>query len=221
MQPGCSPPPVAIQKDDHLPRSGEKQAGLRLPPQPQLQGCSSSSLWRGASQVGALPSAWAGDPLLPPAFEGEGCLPALQRRRTSAMRGRLATGCQLQRARPFGLDGIGAASDAASCRSGQGVAVRPPHGRRLHRVRVRHIHPFFCPSTTLGGSYKTSYAAVVAAAFLDGLVLTPVGQTGARTPSCVLRQPPPTGTEVTAVVGAEVVAAAGEAAPCRGGCLRW
>jgi hypothetical protein len=38
-------------------------------------------------------------------------------------------------------------------------------------------------------------------------------ETGARTPSCVLRQPPPT--------GAEVVAAAGEATSCRGGCLRW
>jgi hypothetical protein len=32
MQPGCSPPPVAIQKDDHQPRGGEKQAGLWLPP---------------------------------------------------------------------------------------------------------------------------------------------------------------------------------------------
>jgi hypothetical protein len=32
MQPGCSPPPVAIQKDDHQPRGGEKQAELRLPP---------------------------------------------------------------------------------------------------------------------------------------------------------------------------------------------
>jgi hypothetical protein len=37
----------------------------------------------------------------------------------------------------------------------------------------------------------------------------------------VLRQPPPTGAEVATVVGAEVVAAAGEAARCRGGCLRW
>jgi hypothetical protein len=36
------------------------------------------------------------------------------------------------------------------------------------------------------------------------------GRTGART-SCV---------EVAVVVGAEVVAAAGEASPCRGGCLR-
>jgi hypothetical protein len=32
MQPGCSPPPVVIQKDDHQPRGGEKQAGLWLPP---------------------------------------------------------------------------------------------------------------------------------------------------------------------------------------------
>jgi hypothetical protein len=211
MQPGCSPPPVAIQKDDHQPCGGEKQAGLRLPPQPQLQGCSSSLLGREASQVEALPSAWAGDPLLP-AFGGEGCSPALRRRRTSATRGRLAAGRQLQRVWPFGLDGFGAASDAASCRFGQGVAVRPPHRRRSHRARVRHIHPFSCPSAILGGSHKTSYAAVVAAAFLDGLVLTPVGQTGARTPSCMLRQPPPTGTEV--------VPAAGEATPCRGGCLR-
>jgi hypothetical protein len=38
-------------------------------------------------------------------------------------------------------------------------------------------------------------------------------KTRARTPSCVLRQQPPT--------GAEVVAAAGEAISCRGGCLRW
>jgi hypothetical protein len=34
MQPGCSPPPVAIQKEDHQPHGGEKQAGLRLPPPP-------------------------------------------------------------------------------------------------------------------------------------------------------------------------------------------
>jgi hypothetical protein len=31
MQPDCSPLPVAIQKDDHEPRGGEKQARLRLP----------------------------------------------------------------------------------------------------------------------------------------------------------------------------------------------
>jgi hypothetical protein len=92
MQPDCSIPPVVIYKDDHQPRGGEKRAGLQPPPYPQLQGCSSSSLGWKASRVGALPSAWAGDPLLPPAFGGEGCSPALRRRRTSAMRGRPAAG---------------------------------------------------------------------------------------------------------------------------------
>jgi hypothetical protein len=175
MQPGCSPPPVAIQKDDHQPRGVEKQAGLRLPPQPQLQGCSSSLLGWGASQVGALPSTWASDPLLPLAFGVEGCSQALRRRRTSATRGRLAAGHQLQRVRPFGLDGFGAAFDAASCCFGRGVAVRPPHRQRSCRAWVQHIHPFSCPLAILGGSHKTSYTAMVAAAFLDGLVLTPVG----------------------------------------------
>jgi hypothetical protein len=75
-------------------------------------------------------------------------------------------------------------------------------------------HPWLpLPARRTGGPYETSYATAVATAFLDGLVLTPVSRTGARTPSCVLRQPPPT--------GAEVVAAAGEATSCRGGCLRW
>jgi hypothetical protein len=104
---------------------------------------------------------------------------------------------------------------------GRGVVVRPPYGRRSRRAQVRHIHGFSCAVGRTGGSYKTSYAAGAASAFLDGLVLTPAVRTGARTSSCVLRQPPPTGAEVVAVVGAEVVAAAGEAAHCRGGCLRW
>jgi hypothetical protein len=104
---------------------------------------------------------------------------------------------------------------------GGDVAVRSPHGRRLRRARVRHIHGFSRAAGRTGGSYKTSCAAGAAAAFLDGLVLTPSVRTGARTSSRALRQPPSTGAEVAAVVGAGVVAAAGEAACCRGGCLRW
>jgi hypothetical protein len=45
MQPGCSPPSAVTQEDDHQPCGGEKQAGLRPLSHPQLQGCSSSSLW--------------------------------------------------------------------------------------------------------------------------------------------------------------------------------
>jgi hypothetical protein len=61
----------------------EKRAGLQPPLCPQLQGGSSSALGRRASRVGVPPSAWAGGPLLPPAFGGEGRSPALRRRRTS------------------------------------------------------------------------------------------------------------------------------------------
>jgi hypothetical protein len=53
MQPDCIPSPMVIQDDDHQLRGGEKQAGLWPLPCPQLQGCSSSSLWRGAHRVGA------------------------------------------------------------------------------------------------------------------------------------------------------------------------
>jgi hypothetical protein len=221
MQPCCSPPPVAIQKDDHQPRGWEKQAGLRLPPQLQLQGCSSSSLeWR-ASQVRGPPSAWAGDPLLPPAFRGEGCAPALRRRRTSATRGQLAAGRQLQRVRPFGLDGFGAASDAASYRLAGGVAVRPPHGRRSRHAQVATSTASPARRPHWGGGVVQDVVRLGSGGRPLGWSCPHSrGRTGARTPSCVLRQPPPTGTEVGAVVGAEVVTAAGEATCCRGGCLR-
>jgi hypothetical protein len=83
MQPGYSPPPAVTQDDDRQPCGGEERAGPWPLPCPQLQGCSSSVLGRRASRVGALPSAWAGDPLLPPAFGGEGRSPALRRRRAA------------------------------------------------------------------------------------------------------------------------------------------
>jgi hypothetical protein len=44
MRPGRNLPPVVIHKDDYQPYGGEKRAGLRPPPCPQLQGCSSSLL---------------------------------------------------------------------------------------------------------------------------------------------------------------------------------
>jgi hypothetical protein len=68
----------SIRMTYYQPCDGEKRAGLRPPPCPQLQGCSSSALGRRASRVGASPSARAGGPLLPPAFGGE--VPVLQSR---------------------------------------------------------------------------------------------------------------------------------------------
>jgi hypothetical protein len=58
---------------------------------------------------------------------------------------------------------------------GRGVVVRPSHGRRSRRAQVRHIHGFSRAAGRTVGSYKTSYAAKAATAFLDGLVLTPAG----------------------------------------------
>jgi hypothetical protein len=53
MEPGCSPSPMVIRRDDHQPCGWEKQAGLQPLPRPQLQGCSSSGLGRRARRVGS------------------------------------------------------------------------------------------------------------------------------------------------------------------------
>jgi hypothetical protein len=172
MQPGCSPPPVVIQKDDYQPCGGEKQAGLRPPSCPQLQGCSSSLLGWEASRVRVLPSAWAGDPLLPPAFGGEGvhrpCGEGeLRLRGAGRLQALSAAACLTPWLRwPWGR------LRRCLLSLGRGVAVRPPHGQRSRRARVRHIHGFSRATGRTRGAYKTSYAAGVAAAFLDGLVLT-------------------------------------------------
>jgi hypothetical protein len=65
------PHPIAgvTQDGDHQPLDGEKQAGLRPPPLPQLQGCSSSVLGRGVRRVGVGPCAGSG-PLLPSVIGG-------------------------------------------------------------------------------------------------------------------------------------------------------
>ena len=70
-QPGCIPSPVVTQDGDHQPLGGEKQAGLRPLPLPQLQGCSSSVLGRGVRRVGACLRAGSG-PLLPSVIGGKG-----------------------------------------------------------------------------------------------------------------------------------------------------
>jgi hypothetical protein len=69
-RPGCIPSPVVTQDGDHQPLGGKKQAGLRPPPLPQLQGCSSSVLGRGVHRVGVGPCA-GGGPLLPSVMGGK------------------------------------------------------------------------------------------------------------------------------------------------------
>jgi hypothetical protein len=87
MQPGCIPSPMVIQDDDHQFDGGEKQAGLRPLPRPQLQGSSSPVLGGGRGESGPA-FAWVGDPLLPPASGGGRHPPALRRRHPPAMRGK-------------------------------------------------------------------------------------------------------------------------------------
>jgi hypothetical protein len=70
-QPGRIPSPMVTQDGDHQPLGGEKQAGLRPLPLPQLQGCSSSVLGRGVHRVGVGLRASSG-PLLPSTIGGKG-----------------------------------------------------------------------------------------------------------------------------------------------------
>jgi hypothetical protein len=102
--------------------------------------------WR-ASRVGVLPSASAGDPLLPSAFGREGRLLALRRRRTSATRGQSAAGtvsCRVSSSLAYmALEPPPALPPAAWSGRGYPSTARPtvapcaglPHPRRLSRRR--------------------------------------------------------------------------------------
>jgi hypothetical protein len=115
-QPGCSPPPAVTQDDDRRPCGGEKQAGLRPLPHPQLQGCSSSSLWRRASRARVLPPAWLASCFFLQ-HSGERALTGLAEGANFDNAGSVGRKRrQLQRAWLAGSAGSGAASDAASCR---------------------------------------------------------------------------------------------------------
>jgi hypothetical protein len=124
MQRGYSLPPVVIYKDDHQPRGGEKRAGLRPSPCPQLQGCSSSSLGWKASRVGVLPSAWAGTRFLLQHLEEKDVFTILAEEANFGYAG--PAGCrrrQLLRVWLLGLDGSSAASSTASRRqTGRGCS---------------------------------------------------------------------------------------------------
>jgi hypothetical protein len=110
--------PVVTQDGDHQFDDGEKRAGLRPPPLPQLQGCSSSVLVRGVRRVGARLRAGSG-PLLPSVTGGKGV--------------RRPWRWQLPRVWLSGLSGFGAVSGATSH---QGSRKRFLH-RRDSRSRPR------------------------------------------------------------------------------------
>jgi hypothetical protein len=84
---------------------------------------------------------------------------------------------QLPRVWLPGLDGFGAASRRQARRA------CPSTARASIAPCVGLPHPWRTAPTPPRGSYKTSHAVEVAVAFLDGLVLTPVGGRG-RGPFC-------------------------------------
>jgi hypothetical protein len=91
-QPGCIPSPMVTQEGDHQFDGGEKQAGLRPLPRPQLQGSSSSLLGRRARRAGAcLRVGWR--TASSPASGGGNHPPALRRRCPPAMPGKANCCC--------------------------------------------------------------------------------------------------------------------------------
>jgi hypothetical protein len=173
MQPGCSPPPVAIQKDDHQPRGGEKQARLRLPPSfsfkdvdhPRWSGGRAKSgvhpprglvtrfFLQHSEEEGVHQPCGGGEPQL----RGADWLQAI----SYSVSGPLGW---MALAPPPALPPAAPAGAWLSIhRTGDGRAVRGSATSTASPVRQSHW-----------GLYKTSYAVGGGAAFLDGLVLAPV-----------------------------------------------
>jgi hypothetical protein len=133
-QPGCIPLPMVTQEGDHRFNGGEKQAGLRPLPRPQLQGSSSSLLGRGARRAGALPPVQASGPPLPSAFWGEGAhRPSggggLRQRGADRLQASLALACLVR-----WLSWLWRSFRCHLPPLGRSVAIYPPYGRVLRRA---------------------------------------------------------------------------------------
>jgi hypothetical protein len=125
---------MVTQDGDHQFDGGEKQAGLRPLPRPQLQGSSSSLLGRRAGRAGVLPPAWASRPPLPSAFRGEGahrpCGGGEPRQRGAGRPQALSAPACLARWLTWLCRGLRRCLLSLD----PGVAVCPPYGRLLRRA---------------------------------------------------------------------------------------
>jgi hypothetical protein len=185
-QPGCIPSPVVTQDGDHQFDGGEKQAGLRPLPRPQLQGSSSSVLGRGVRRIGACLRMGSG-PLLPSVIGGKGV--------------RCSWRWQLPCAWLSGLSGFGAASGATSHRGSRKRFLCRQDSRCLPRTDLR-LHGLgslssplewgrgrgpcrssVCPEVIVAAVWPPGAEVVVAAAGVGGG--EPPGILSSRRPSNV------------------------------------
>jgi hypothetical protein len=178
-QPGCIPSPVVTQDGDHQFDGGEKRAGLRPLPLPQLQGCSSSMLGRGVRRVGACLRAGSG-PLLPSVIGGKGV--------------RRSWRWQLPRVWLSGLSGFDATSGATSHRGSQKRFLRLRDSRSHPRTDLR-LHGLGSLSSPLewgrgrGPCRSSVYPEVIAAVVWPPeveVVVTAAGAGGGEPPVSVL-----------------------------------
>jgi hypothetical protein len=149
-EPGCGLPPALSFKDVHHPCWGGGRAESGLP------------LSRGLAARFFLQH--LGEKGVRQPYEGG----ELRLRGVGHLRRR-----QLPRVWLLSLGGFGAASGTASCRlDGVWLSIhRTSDGRAVRGSATSTASP--APLAIPRGAYKTSYAAGVVAAFLDGLVLTP------------------------------------------------
>jgi hypothetical protein len=187
---------------------GRSKPGCGLCPAPSFKDVHHPGWGGGRGELGPT-SAWAGDPLLPPAFGGEGHPLALRRRRPLALRRRRppatrgkANCCCLDRVQLSVLH-------PGDGRAARGSATSRSSRRRLHRGGgvAQHVVRREGGTRVLGRSRSRSCGE-------DGSEDLSVrfGATAVRRRGV--------GGQVAAVVNAEVVVAIGEASPCGSGCLR-
>jgi hypothetical protein len=170
MQPGCNPPLAVTQEDDHQPCGGEKQAGLR-PPTLSFKDVHHPR-WGGRRvELGPYPPYGLVTRFFLQHSEGKGVHQSYNPAGGLVYMG--PADYRLSAATCLALWGWMALVPPPAVWSGHGcpstawATVAPCTGLP---------HPWLpLPAGRTGGPYKTSYAAAVAAAFLDGLVLTPVG----------------------------------------------
>jgi hypothetical protein len=120
VRPGCIPSLMVTQDSDHQFDGGEKQAGLRPLPRPQLQGFSSFGLRQRSAPSGGLPPRGSVTLFFPSVWGRKASTSPAEASFSHAGEGELLL-------------------------PGQGAVFRPSPGRRSRLVRAGHVQVFLTP----------------------------------------------------------------------------